>query len=303
MRRTLLTLMCLGALSLGVVWAQPAPQTARQALLEMFFSKTPGTLEKHLPEATRAALAKASAGRGTSPLNYYALLAAQFQSPGKDFQTYEAGPTLVSLEDLQAHTRFEITIERDDLVGEADEIELGFRGYKDRQPQGSGVTPHLLLSMKQEQGIWRINQATFSLQISLTDPELLKIISTPTPTPAATTLSLGTGTGVTSTATMSAANEASAISAIRTIETAEITYAASYPNQGFTCSLADLGGMGSGLIRDEHHAMLVDPRLASGRRNGYIFRLSGCNGAPASKFAVTAVPAGPGDGVRAFCSR
>ena len=33
--------------------AQPAPQTARQALLEMFFSKTPGTFEKHLPQATR----------------------------------------------------------------------------------------------------------------------------------------------------------------------------------------------------------------------------------------------------------
>ena len=45
--------------------AQPAPQTARQALLEMFFSKTPGTFEKHLPQATRAALPKA----GTSPLS------------------------------------------------------------------------------------------------------------------------------------------------------------------------------------------------------------------------------------------
>ena len=27
-----------------------APQTARQVLLEMFFSKTPGTFVKHLPE-------------------------------------------------------------------------------------------------------------------------------------------------------------------------------------------------------------------------------------------------------------
>jgi len=42
---------------------QPAPQTARQALLEMFFSKTPGTFEKHLPQATRTALPKA----GTYP--------------------------------------------------------------------------------------------------------------------------------------------------------------------------------------------------------------------------------------------
>lgn len=42
------------ALVAGLQWAvadtQPAPQTARQALIEMFFSKTPGSLEKHLPE-------------------------------------------------------------------------------------------------------------------------------------------------------------------------------------------------------------------------------------------------------------
>ena len=44
--------------------AQPAPQTARQALLEMFFSKTPGTFEKHLPQATRAALRKAGTASG-----------------------------------------------------------------------------------------------------------------------------------------------------------------------------------------------------------------------------------------------
>ena len=47
-------------------WAQHSgsaavPQTARQALIEMFFSKTPGTLVKHLPAATRAALEKSGA--------------------------------------------------------------------------------------------------------------------------------------------------------------------------------------------------------------------------------------------------
>ena len=37
------------------------PQTARQALLEMFFGKEPGTFVKHLPLATRNALEKAGA--------------------------------------------------------------------------------------------------------------------------------------------------------------------------------------------------------------------------------------------------
>ena len=46
-----------------------APQTARQALLEMLFSKTPGSLKKHLPRATRAALPRAGTTPGTSLLS------------------------------------------------------------------------------------------------------------------------------------------------------------------------------------------------------------------------------------------
>src|SRR5947207_8791455 len=57
-------------------WAQPQPtQNARQALLEMFFSKTPGTFERHLPEATRAALRKGD-GQGLLLLQQLSLLAA-----------------------------------------------------------------------------------------------------------------------------------------------------------------------------------------------------------------------------------
>src|ERR1700685_4414551 len=88
--------------------AQATPQTARQALLEMFFSKTPGTLEKHLPQATRAALPKP----GTYPpfLSGFSMLTSQMAARGQQLQTFEAGPTLVMVEDLQAHSKFEITV-------------------------------------------------------------------------------------------------------------------------------------------------------------------------------------------------
>ncbi len=86
-----------------------------------------------------------------------------------------------------------------------------------------------------------------------------------------------------------------------TINTAEVTYAASYPDHGFTCFLSDLGGMGGG-EPNERQAMIIDPKLASGRKNGYILRLSGCGGTPASKYSLTAVPADPTSGTRAFCS-
>ncbi len=69
--------VCLGVALLWAVgsWAQTgAPQTARQALLEMFFSKTPGTLVKHLPIATRAALEKSGA---LASLQQYSTMATE----------------------------------------------------------------------------------------------------------------------------------------------------------------------------------------------------------------------------------
>jgi hypothetical protein len=48
--------------------------------------------------------------------------------------------------------------------------------------------------------------------------------------------------------------------------------------------------------------MLVDPRLASGKKNGYVYALSACEGNPASRYSITAAPANPASGIRAFCS-
>jgi type IV pilus assembly protein PilA len=91
-----------------------------------------------------------------------------------------------------------------------------------------------------------------------------------------------------------AANESSAVGSIRTINTAQITYAASHPDAGFTCSLADLTDQ-------------VDQRLASGQKDGYAFQLLGCtseSGSGAnSRYHIVARPLNPNQtGVRTFCS-
>lgn len=91
-----------------------------------------------------------------------------------------------------------------------------------------------------------------------------------------------------------AANEASAVGAVRLLNTAEITYQAAHPDAGFTCSLSDLG-------------QLLDPRLANGEKNGYAFRLVACSaetsGGPNTKYQILALPlAHDQSGVRAFCS-
>jgi hypothetical protein len=275
--------------------AQARPtQNARQALLEMFFSKTPGTFEKHLPEPTRAALRKGD-GQGLSLLQQFSLLSSQINSQGQQLQTFEAGPTLMVVEDSRTNSKFDIMVERDDLRGEAEEIELSFHAYKDGQPQASFVSPHLTFLMKQQTGVWRLNEITVAIHMALDNPEFLNEMTKNIAGLGATNMA---GFGDTRPA---AANESAAISSIRTLNTAEVTYAATYPNRGYTCSLWDLDGFGSNQA-SEHHAMLIDSGLATGKKAGYVFTLSSCAGSPASMFKVTAVPAEPAIGARSFCS-
>jgi type IV pilus assembly protein PilA len=301
MTKKLLALTFSSLLFLLSASAQTAPQTARQALLEMFFSKTPGTLEKHLPQATRAALRKAGTGSSPSMLDGLAGIMGQLSAHGQQLQTFEAGPVLMSIEDPLAHTKFEITVERDDLRSSEDEIELSFHGYKDGETQTAGTKVRLTFTMKQEDGSWRLNDITVAVGVSLTDPAFLKTMATGMKA-ASTGSSPISASAPSPLAAMSAANEASAVGGVRTINTAEVSYVVTYPGHGFACALSELGGMGSGGGPNEHQAMLIDPRLAGGRKNGYVFALSGCDGNSASRYSVSAVPADPGSGTRAFCS-
>ncbi len=66
-----------------------------------------------------------------------------------------------------------------------------------------------------------------------------------------------------------AANQASAVGSLRTINTAAITYASTY-NIGYPASLAALGPAQGGQLTAEA-ADLIDPVLASGSKSGYAF--------------------------------
>ena len=99
------------------------------------------------------------------------------------------------------------------------------------------------------------------------------------------------------------ANEASAVASIRTISTAETTYASTYPNIGYTCSLPELGPPASGSAMSSSAAGILDDVLASGQKAGYLFALQDCAGAPIANYTSTAAPITIGTtGSRAFCS-
>ena len=101
-----------------------------------------------------------------------------------------------------------------------------------------------------------------------------------------------------------AANESSTLAAVRTLNTAELSYGSQYPKVGFTCSLSALGGSDSSAPTSDH-AKMIDDRLASGEKFGYRFELRNCVNSETEghKYQVVAYPrVGNQTGVRAFCS-
>jgi type IV pilus assembly protein PilA len=101
-----------------------------------------------------------------------------------------------------------------------------------------------------------------------------------------------------------AANEASAVSGIRTITTAETTYASSW-GSGYAVDLASLGGIVSPCVATAASACIIDPAMSSGVKAGYSFAAAGntITGTTYNGFEVNATPASVGvTGQRAFCS-
>ena len=100
-----------------------------------------------------------------------------------------------------------------------------------------------------------------------------------------------------------AANEASAVSGIRAITTAEHAYSAAYPDIGYSCSLSSLGPPASGQPPTSTGSDILDPVISAGTKSGYSFALSNCTGTPFSNYQSSAVPITVGgSGQRAFCS-
>src|SRR5215470_18541328 len=282
-----------------------APQTARQALLEMFFSKTQGTFVKHLPLATRTALENSGAMPG---LQQYSLLASQLQSQGQSFQTFETGSVLLSGENPKTGQKVDITVEKDAQRGNEDDIELSFQTYKDGKQERTPFLPRMTFSMKQEAQVWKLNEISVTIRLPLADPDLLKAITEKMkPDPNATTfitphISSGSiSTPQPQNSGPPAGSDATVMAAMRTIVTAETTYAVTYPKVGYTCTLSDLDGFGGG-EPNEHQAMLINSGLASGKRYGLVFSLSGCAGAPAGGFRLSAAPNANTFGRKTFCA-
>jgi prepilin-type N-terminal cleavage/methylation domain-containing protein len=93
-----------------------------------------------------------------------------------------------------------------------------------------------------------------------------------------------------------AANQASAIGSLRTLNTAEVTYSSTY-GQGFTSTLLQLGPPATGDPVSASAAGLIDSVLAAGVKSGYSFVYSPRNpdtNGQYTGYSITGNPAQPG---------
>ncbi len=109
-----------------------------------------------------------------------------------------------------------------------------------------------------------------------------------------------------------AANEASAIGNLRSVNTAQFTYAGTYPQRGFAPNLATLGSDPQAPTTDSpEHAGFLDESLADVSctgdawctKSGYHFRVATVGAVrPRKEFVVVATPVDSNTGTRSFCS-
>jgi hypothetical protein len=288
--------LCACAIASAGQQAAPAvPQTARQALIEMFFSKTSGTFAKHLPAITRATLDQSGA---LASLQGYSAMLNRVQTEGQSVQTFETGSVLMVTESSKSGERFEITVENDSLRGDEDDIEVSFLTYKNGTEQHKPYMPQITFAMKKEAQLWTLNEVSLTIHVPLADPDMLKAM---TENMAARQNAQATFTPHSEVPAQTAGNDATVLGAMRTILTAEVTYAVTYPAVGYTCTLSNLDGFGGG-EPNEHQAMLINSGLASGKKFGFVFTLSECSGNPATGFRLTAAPNSYTFGRKTFCA-
>lgn len=92
------------------------------------------------------------------------------------------------------------------------------------------------------------------------------------------------------------ANEASAVSSMRTIRTAQVLYSEAYPETGFSKTLVDLGPHGSNCesLSPSNACIITDEGLTNGFKSGYIFELISDGQTPSAGYTLNGIPENTG---------
>jgi hypothetical protein len=205
------------SISLPAQTQAQAPQTARQALIEMFLSHEAETFAKHLPDTARKLLPL----DGGEPYSSIMFLISSFDNRrflrSQCLETFDDGPTILMSEQSEVD-KMEVAVEHDILAGENEEIELSAHFYHDGREQSLFVIPRWIFTRKQEKKIWRLIEVTAAARVPLTDPDYLRGLRQQE----------------------QEANESAALTRVGIITAAEAGYADQHPDHGYTCARCPL---------------------------------------------------------------
>ena len=246
----------------------------------MVFASDPAQFFRHLPKHAQK-LMKADAN--ILPLQDFTQAVTQLRWPGRTLETFETGPILLRSEDSYSRRSVEVSIDSETDGLDQDQLQLSLRLYRSGKPEPLPFVPTATFTMKSERGIWHLDEVAVNLRVPLGDEAFLDSLISARRPPQVEEF------------------EAAAVSRLRTLNTAEVSYAGAFPELGFACSIAYLGGTG---VEEptSGSAGLIDSALSSGTLDGYTFSIENCSGNPVDHFSISAVPDNPQIGLRAFCS-
>lgn len=292
-----LTVALLAVTGLSVAQQQKiaiAPaQSPRQAILEMV-SGGEDKFRKHLTLEVQQKLDEMARTSTSGSINPAQLMTMVKSSNGEKLDTFESGRILFAVNNADKHERYEIHVVGEELRGDQDDMELSIHSFRSGAEEPMPVDLRFLVSMKQQEGVWRLNALTVSVRLPVGDPRIFDKSFW-------STASLASA-GALSPADPVVLNEAPKMKpmrAVRMITLAENLYAQKHPRAGFTCSLPELVNIGRGLDNGEPYKFM-DAGFADGVYNGYRFVIEGCQGQPVKAFRVFAEPLN-GKG-KSYCS-
>jgi hypothetical protein len=270
----------------------PAAQTPRQALIEMITGGEQG-ITRHLTIEVQQAFKKP--GNAQAATVFVGEVKGMHAVAGQALQTFDSGPVLLAFNEPAQHKKFEVHIDNDDLSGEEDNLDLSLHSFIDGQEQTEEwqfLASHFTVSMKQQQGVWRLNKISIGAELPVGDAAFIEKMFGKTPETS------GASGGHTSISLSFKPDEATQgmlpEHVVAMLGMAESTFARMHPDTGFTCSLSELA--------EASQMMGVDQQVNTGTYSEYKFALSGCEGKPAGSFRITAEPVVTKPGTKAFCT-
>jgi len=257
----------------------PPPQSARQALLEMFLAKGSADFAKHLPDTARQALIHKGETAESSAVLRIAEIGHQMTTQSEHLETFDTGSTILELQQNNGHEKIQVTVEHDSTMGDDEEIELSLHVYKDGMEEALPVLPRLTFTMRQENKIWKLIELSAAARVPLTDEDYLKGLRKQ----------------------QNESLEAGARQHLSMIMAAENDYASRHADVGNTCVLGSLFAVDPSSAA-EQGLPFYGLDMAKEEWRAYRFSLTGCKGTPASKYRISAVPLDRDSELKTFCA-